>query len=338
MALQPLEILQRNRVSLLAVVVLCTVALGFAVSAANPLFWKMQWPKTDFDRKSVDLSEIRSAGPGKDGIPAIDNPRFLTVTKSIEDKYYGATEPVIGVVINGDARAYPLQILMWHEIVNDTVGGVPVTVTYCPLCNSAIVFDRRVAGRILDFGVSGNLRKSDMVMYDRQTESWWQQFLGEGIVGQMTGERLKMLPSRVEAFGHFVKRAPGGKVLIPPEDVSRGYGMNPYLGYDTAPRPFLYSGAMPEGIKPMAYVLAVDNEAWSLDLIRKNKRIEKGDLVITWSPGQNSALDTSDIVEGRDIGNVVVQRRTANGLVDAVHDLTFAFVFHAFRKDGIIHK
>lgn len=338
MAFRPLAMMRRSRLSIVMVVVLSTAAIGFAVSAASPLMWKMQWPKTDFSRKSVDLGEIRSGGPGKDGIPAIDHPRFLSVEKSIADKYYGATEPVIGVVINGDARAYPLQILMWHEIVNDTVGGVPVTVTYCPLCNSSIVFDRRVAGRVLDFGVSGNLRKSDMVMYDRQTESWWQQFLGEGIVGQMTGTRLKMLPARVEAFGHFAKRAPKGKVLIPPKDVSRGYGMNPYLGYDTAPRPFLYSGSLPEGIKPMAYVLAVDNQAWSLDLIKKKKRIEKGDLVISWSPGQNSALDTSDIVEGRDIGNIVVQRRTDKGMVDVVHDLTFAFVFHTFRKDGLIHK
>jgi hypothetical protein len=242
------------------------------------------------------------------------------------------------LVLNGDARAYPLQILMWHEIVNDVVGGVPVTVTYCPLCNSAIVFDRRVAGRILDFGVSGNLRKSDMVMYDRQTESWWQQFLGEGIVGQMTGARLKMLPARVEAFEKFAKRAPEGKVLVPSEDSGRAYGMNPYIGYDTAPRPFLYNGEMPKGIAPLAYVLAVGDEAWSLDLIKRKKRIENGNLVITWSPGQNSALDTSDIAEGRDIGNVVVQRRTDKGLVDVAHDLTFAFVFHAFKKAGKIHK
>ena len=325
-------------ISVTAVVVFSTAALAFAVSAASPLIWKMQWPKTDFTQKSVDLNEIRSGGPGKDGIPAIDHPRFLPLQKIVEDKYYGATEPVISLNLNGDARAYPLQILMWHEIVNDVVGGVPVTVTYCPLCNSAIVFDRRVAGRILDFGVSGNLRKSDMVMYDRQTESWWQQFLGEGIVGQMTGTRLKMLPARVEAFGVFAKRAPGGKVLVPSEDAGRAYGMNPYLGYDTSPRPFLYNGEMPEGIKPLAYVLAVGDDAWSLDLIKRKKRIEQGDLVITWTPGQNSALDTSAIVEGRDIGNVVVQRRTPEGLVDEVHDLTFAFVFHAFKKGGKIHK
>ena len=336
-------ILRLGRGSNPAVAMICgavvlAFAFAFVVSAASPSIWQRQWPKTDFTQKSVDLNEIRSGGPGKDGIPAIDRPRFLPVKQIVGDKHYGAREPVISLTLNGDARAYPLQILIWHEIVNDVVGGIPVTVTYCPLCNSAIVFDRRVAGRVLDFGVSGNLRKSDMVMYDRQTESWWQQFLGEGIVGQMTGTRLKMLPARVEAFERFAKRAPGGKVLVPSGNRRRAYGTNPYVGYDTSPRPFLYDGEMPKGINPMAYVLAVGDAAWSLELIKRKKRIEAGDLVITWVPGQNSVLDTSDIAAGRDIGNVVVQRRTPAGLVDEAHDLTFAFVFHAFRKGGMIHK
>ena len=114
--------------------------------------------------------------------------------------------------------------------------------------------------------------------------------------------------------------------------------MNPYLGYDTSPRPFLYNGDIPKGIKPLAYILAVGDDAWSLDLIKRKKRIEAGYLVITCASGQISALDTSYIAEGRDIGNVVVQRHTPKGLVDAVHDLTFVFVFHAFKKGGTIHK
>ena len=328
----------RRRAGLMVALLLGAGVPVAADAAASPWIWKMQWPKTDFAMKSVDLEEIRPGGPGKDGIPAIDEPRFGPVGTIIAEKRYGHEEPVIGLILNGDARAYPLQILMWHEIVNDVVGGIPVTVTYCPLCNSAIVFDRRVAGRVLDFGVSGNLRKSDMVMYDRQTESWWQQFLGEGIVGQMTGVRLRMLPARVEAFERFAERAPGGKVLLPPPDTGRAYGLNPYRGYDSSAKPFLYEGDMPEGIEPLAYVLALGDDAWPLDLIRRKKRIEKGDLVITWTPGQNSALDTAAIGKGRDIGNVVVQRRTAAGLVDAVHDLTFAFVFHAFKTGGVIHK
>ena len=312
---------------------------ALALSAlANPVNWKWQWPDTDFSKHSINLDEIMSGGPPKDGIPPIDKPEFVSVQSMVDAKELAATEPVVSIAINGDARAYPLRILIWHEIVNDKVGGVPVTVTYCPLCNSAIVFDRRLDGRVLDFGTTGNLRNSDLVMYDRQTESWWQQFIGEAIVGEMTGKKLTMLPARVEAFSLFRKRAPKGKVLARPRGFRRAYGMNPYGGYDSKPLPFLYRGSMPKGIEPLAYVLKVGAKAWSLDLIRKRKRIEDGDVVITWSPGQNSALDQADITAGRDIGNVIVQRRTKEGLVDAVHDLTFAFVVHAFHRDIPIQK
>ncbi len=211
--------------------------------------WPGEWPKTDFSKSSVDLRKIRSGGPPRDGIPAIDHPTFIPVAKAVQFK---PTEPVISIAINGDARAYPLAVLMWHEIANDTVGSVPVTVTFCPLCNASIVFDRRVQGQVLDFGTTGKLRRSDLVMYDRQTESWWQQFLGEAIVGQMTGARLKMLPARVESFERFAKRHPKGKVLVPGNPHMSNYGANPYAGYDSLKRPWLYSGAMPKGIAPLA--------------------------------------------------------------------------------------
>jgi Protein of unknown function (DUF3179) len=302
---------------------------------ADHELWKMEWGKTDFSKTSVDFSEIISGGPPKDGIPSIDNPKFVALA---DVKDVPETEPVIGFSYNGDARAYPLRILIWHEIVNDTVGGLPVSVTFCPLCNSAIVFDRRLDGRVLDFGTTGKLRKSDLVMYDRQTESWWQQFVGEGIVGEMTGKRLKMLPSRVESLANFRKRFKTAKVLIPNNVNMRRYGMNPYTRYDSAPRPFLYRGGYPEGIKPMAYVVAVGKQAWPLDLIRRKKTVTSGDLRLTWTAGQNSALDSAVIASGRDLGNIVVQRKAESGWKDAVHDLTFAFVFHAFVPGGVIYK
>ena len=138
----------------------------------------------------------------------------MTAAK-VDSRDLAPTEPVIGVIINGKARAYPLRILTWHEIVNDVLAGVPITVTYCLLCNSAIVFDRRIDGVVLDFGATGKLRNSDMVMYDRQTESWWQQFLGEGIVGAMTGKKLKTIPARLELFKKYPARTSEGEVLIP---------------------------------------------------------------------------------------------------------------------------
>jgi len=309
--------------------------VGAAAAADTPLSWGWEWRRTDFSKRSVEFGEILSGGPPKDGIPSIDNPRF-TVVSNVQETDIAATEPVIGVVLGGQARAYPLRVLTWHEIVNDELAGIPITITFCPLCNSAIVFDRRLEGRILDFGTTGKLRNSDMVMYDRQTESWWQQFLGEAIIGELTGKKLKMFPSRLESFANFKQRAPKGEVLVPNDPGMRRYGVNPYQSYDTASFPFLYNGDMPKGIEPMIRVVVVDGKAWSLPLLSRKQKISDGNLVLTWAAGQNSALDTRRIRDGRDVGNVVVQRVTGGQAVDVAYDLTFAFVYHAFNPDGSI--
>ena len=321
------------------VAALAFIALvGVRVQAAPyPTSWDTEWPKTDFSKHSVDLSEIFSGGPPKDGIPAIDNPVFRSAAE-ISD--LGPQEPVIGLHVNGEARAYPLRVLMWHEIVNDIIAGVPVTVTYCPLCNSSIVFDRRLDGMVLDFGTTGKLRNSDLVMYDRQTETWWQQFLGVGIVGSMTGKSLKILPSRLESFERFKQRAPDGNVLVPGSPNMRRYGDNPYVGYDSRDVPYgFFQGEMPEGIDAMVRVVVVDGEAWSLPLLSKLGVIDAGEGVeIRWQSGQNSALDSGEISKGRDVGNILVRKKKGQGWHDVVHDITFAFVFHAFHPKGVIHQ
>ncbi len=301
---------------------------------AQPSDWARDWPKTDFAHHSVPFDEIMSGGPPKDGIPAIDKPAFMPA-HAITD--LGPMEPVIAVEIAGERRGYPLRILLWHEIVNDRIGETPVTVTFCPLCNSAIVFDRRVGGRVLDFGTTGKLRNSDLVMYDRQTESWWQQFLGEAIVGSLAGTRLEMLPARVESFERFKARAPQAQVLIPSDPALRAYGTNPYAGYDQSPRPFLYRGPLSREIAPLERVVVVGQEAWALPLLKTRGTITVNDLTLRWEPGQNSALDTRSVAEGRDVGNVTVTRRTATGDEDVVYDESFAFAFHAFYPDGVIH-
>ncbi|MCE2516385.1 MAG: DUF3179 domain-containing protein [Alphaproteobacteria bacterium] len=299
----------------------------------NPGINKASWPATDFSRCLVPIDEISSGGPGKDGIPAIDMVRTIPVA---ENTTLTPDEPVISLELNGQARAWPLRVLIWHEIANDTLGGVPLAATYCPLCNAAIVFDRRLEGEVLDFGTTGNLRRSDLVMYDRQTESWWQQYTGEAIIGAKAGARLTILPSRLESWSSFAARHPGGTVLVPTDPSARHYGANPYRGYDSASFPFLYDGEVPEGIAPLARVVVVEGKAWSLDLIKSRRQLETGDIIISWSPGQNSALDHVEISKGHDIGTVTVQRKKNGTLADAVYDVTFAFVFHAFTPGGVI--
>ena len=321
------------------------LAVGIVLSAtqyaaASPDVWKAEgWDKTDFKTKSIDYSEILSGGPPKDGIPSIDKPKFVAIG-DVSD--LGAKEPVVGFAVNGEARAYPLRILIWHEIVNDKIGDVPVSVTYCPLCNSAVVFDRRFDGKVLDFGTTGKLRNSDLVMYDRQTETWWQQFTGEGIVGRYTGKQLKTFPARLESFERFAKRHPEGQVLVPNVPSMRPYGRNPYVGYDQATRPFLYSGEMPKDINPMARVIVIDDKgtlaAVTLTLLREKGEVSVGDVTVSWEAGQNSALDKSSIKEGRDVGNITAQRKTADGMKDVRYDVTFAFVFHAFHPKRPIRK
>src|SRR2546426_2027860 len=240
-------------VVVLALAVLVS-ATGWAGGQRIP-FDTSEW-KTDFTKHSVPFSEIMSGGPPKDGIPAIDTPNFDPVPDA--DKWVKLREPVILCDHAGKARAYPLQILVWHEIANDTVAGLPVAVTFCPLCNTSIVFDRRLEGRVLHFGTTGKLRFSDLVMYDRQTESWWQQVTGEAIVGELTGKHLTFLASQIISWGMFKLAYAGGKVLNRETGHRRSYGNNPYVGYDDInSSPFLYRGPKDGRLPPMERVVTI---------------------------------------------------------------------------------
>jgi hypothetical protein len=167
---------------------------------------------------------------------------------------------VIAFELNGEARAYPLQILIWHEIVDDTVSGVPVAITFCPLCNTAIAFDRRVDGQALRFGTTGNLRRSDLVMWsDDPGETWWQQITGEALVGDLVGHQLTPLPAEIVSFADFKAAFPHGQVLSRDTGHPRSYGTNPYVGYDSInSSPFLYSGPQDGRLPPMERVATVE--------------------------------------------------------------------------------
>lgn len=293
---------------------------------------KREFPRLDLSRSAIVLSDLVSGGPPRDGIPAIDAPQRLPV--AVAAPGLGRDEPVITVAGACGAVAYPFRILIWHEIVNDRVCGRPVAITYCPLCNAAMVFDRRAGGRLLNFGTTGRLRHSDLVMYDRETETFWQQFTGQSLMGTLHPAQLTPVPARIESIAAFQSRHPAGHVLAPPM-TGRPYGRNPYVGYDRAPAPFLYKGRMPAGLEPMERVVRVGDRAWSLSLVRRRRLIVTSDrLRIAWREGQNSALDSARIDRGRDIGNVTVTRDGE----DVAYSVDFAFAFSAFYPRSRIEK
>ena len=273
--------------------------LRFATSSWN----------TNWSLHSIDYNELLSGGPPRDGIPSIDDPKFIEPEEAAE--WLAENEPVIALEIGGEARAYPLQILTWHEIVNDVVADVPVAVTFCPLCNSAITFDRRLDGEVYEFGTSGLLRNSDLVMYDRTTESLWQQLTGEAIVGDLTGRQLDFLPSSLVSFADFRAGHPEGIVLSRDTGYTRSYGYNPYGGYDTiGESPFLFLGEEDSRLAAMERVVTVALDgvdvAYPLSVLSElgviNDRQSGGDLVVFWAAGTSSALGNSVIAQGADVG------------------------------------
>ena len=269
--------------------------------------------KTDWSYHTVPYDDFLSGGPPRDGIRPIDQPEFISIEEA--DKWLAEKEPVISFEMNGVQRAYPLQILIWHEVVNDVVGGVPVTVTFCPLCNSAIVFERTVNGMVLDFGTSGNLRNSDLVMRDRQTESWWQQLTGEGLVGVMAGAKLKFLAAPIVSWTDFMTLQPDGEVLSKDTGLRRRYGENPYVGYDTVDQPpFLYTGELDGRLQPKERVAAITidgvDAAFPYSLLTEegvvNYPVNGTDVAVFFKLGTNSALGHEIISFAQDIGSTAV--------------------------------
>jgi len=288
---------------------------------------------TDFNKHSVSYSEILSGGPPKDGIPAIDKPSYVSISEA--DKWLSDREPIIAVQVGDAARAYPLQILTWHEIVNDTLGDKPLVVSFCPLCNTAIAFERNFDGQTLDFGTTGRLRYSNLIMYDRQTETWWQQATGDGIAGEYTGEQLRFYPASMISWADFKAQYPEGSVLSKETGFNRNYGRNPYAGYDDITQtPFLFTGELyTDQLPAMARVLTVElndeTVAYPYKTLEEQGVIndEVGDesIVIFWTEGTASALDTSNIADGQDVGAAVAYSRQGAG-----QTLTFTL------EDGII--
>ncbi len=225
-----------------------------AERAARPVLF------TNGVKHSIPLSEILSGGPPKDGIPSIDRPKFVSAREA--DEHLAADDPGLGLFFRGVARFYPYQILVWHEIVNDTIAGEPVLVTYCPLCATGIVFERRVGGVPQEFGVSGKLWQSNLLMYNRTgdaaTESLWSQVLGEAVVGPETGERLAIIPADAVRYGDWKRVHPDTEVLSRETGALRAYGLDPYGDYYTS-RAVSFGAAFSDArLHPKAFVFGVE--------------------------------------------------------------------------------
>lgn len=271
---------------------------------------------TDWSQSTIDLDELAvgiNAPDPRDRIPPIDRPRFTDLEAATE--WLEGNQPGVVVEIDGDARFYPLSILTRHEIVNDQIGAVPIAVTYCPLCNTAVVFDRRFDGSTLRLGVSGLLRNSDLVMWDDVTESLWQQVTGEGIVGHHSGERLVFVPSRIVSLEAFSDGYPGGRALAPDQGFGIRYGLNPYVRYSSQQAPLsFFEGDVDPRLPALERVVGVEVDGVSVayafgDLAEVrvvNDTVGVEPVVVLWGdPATADALDASSIADSRGVGTGV---------------------------------
>ncbi len=258
----------------------------------------------------------------------LDHPRVVSETAG--SSVLRDDEPVLAVALGEHARAYPLRIMLWHEIANDVLDRRPIAVTYCPLCNSGEAFERRLDGRTLRLGTTGLLRRSDLVMWDSATESWWQQFDGRALVGRFAGRRLPMLAAQTLSWGDFKRRYPRGDVLSQATGYERPYGTTPYPGYDTGSRPFGFNGEHLDARFPaMERVLAVRAGGGTLaapySLLRRRTVLDTSvggtPVVILYEQQVRSPLDESSIDESRDVGTAVAYDRRLGGRTLSFEDL-----------------
>jgi hypothetical protein len=289
---------------------------------AKPLFQDIEdWEKTDFSRATVDLRDMIEGGPGKDGIQSIDKPKFISINAA--EKWLDAREPVVVFSRGDQSKAYPLQILMYHEIVNDQLADQEISVTYCPLCNAAMVFSRRHKGELLDFGASGKVYTSNLVMYDRQSESWWLQFTGEGVVGKYAGDSLILLPSQIVSFEHFKNAYPAGEVLSRKTGFNKKYGINPYTQYDSRALPVAWFFRKPvdNRLPAMERVLGVVNDdsaaAFPFSYLNKvpllQTKVAGMDVLVISKPGMASSVDMRKISESKDVLAAAAYSRMVEG-------------------------
>ena len=287
------------------------------------------WPDQDWSRHTVPFGQIIRGCGARDCIVALDAPGAVSTDgpygvarfAPLDEVDYAGNLP-IGVLRVGEVvRGYPLHVLTFHEIVNDVVDGVPVVASFCPLCNTVLAFDRRVDGEVLDFGVSGNLRHSDLIMWDRQTETWWQQATGEGIVGRHAGVLLRALSMSVISFGDFKRAFPDADILTEETDFSYLYGNNPFPNYDSSAVPRFFMWRPDSRLPALERVVALSGEGLAIavpyatltEVALATVDLAGKQVVVFWAPGTLSALDKVEIAASRDIGSAAAYLPEVDG-------------------------
>ena len=281
----------------------------------------------DLSQSLIPSKEILQGGPPRDGIPSIERPKFVSAANA---NFMRPTDRVIGITINGESRAYPINILNWHEIVNDQIRGVPVSVTYCPLCGTGLVYQSTVGGKVLKFGVSGLLYNSDVLLFDRQTETLWSQILSKAISGPMKGQKLTMIPSSQTSWASWLKKQPNTKVLSTDTGFSRDYRRSPYGDYDQNTETYFPVSARSRAYHPKERVLGITING-------KHKAypfVELGKL------GTNTLKDNfqgQNLTINFDIANRDGEVLGANGKpLELVN--SFWFAWYAFHQNTAVYK
>lgn len=291
------------------------VRCDFRTAQFSILGWK-----TDFKKCSVPLDSFRPSGSGRDGSTPLSRPRFIPAEDG--NAWLRENEPVVFLEIGGDSRAYPLQILLWHEVVNDTVGGIPIVVTFSPFTNTVAVFERQIPGRTFEFGTTGTLRHSDLVMWDRQTESWWQQITGDAVVGTLTGVRLLPVAASTISWSEFRLARPYGQVLSRDTGQRRSYGRNPYVGSDDASEtPIHFDNPVDTRLRAMERVVLVrilgETVAYTFSALRSRNVLMDSvgglPIAIFFQPETISVLDRADVATSRAVGSTGVFSPDLNG-------------------------
>ena len=253
----------------------------------------------------IERDAILSGGPPRDGIPSIDAPKYIAPDKA---DFMKDDDIVLSYTHDGKTRAYPLRVLVWHEIVNETINGKPILVTYCPLCGTAMIFDRKVAGKVRSFGVSGLLYQSDVLMYDREDESLWSQLKMEAVSGPLSGTELKWLPSKHLKWKAWKEKHPDGEVLSTETGFPRNYDGEAYASYFKNPGTMFPIPKHNEALPEKEWVVGVINEgkpvAFPLAQLEKSNEAKQDGVSLKFDPV--SRLATATDSEGKELPTVTV--------------------------------